>query len=1472
MNYTDCILLEEPENDTREYTPKASALTIDQDPESDQMFPRRTISDNPEYLELLFTLLSNGEVRDSAWKLLEYLPTNHDIEEELRTFGGSSSGDVNWESLLPSDNVLQLLYRLKIIKGIVDNSTSLYVTSEVKTESSSWVASFLSSDGVKALVSLLTSITIEELCATPLTKTCLAILLTLIARFLQKPEEEEEDDDEDEKSDGEEEAPEFPELSRRPSQNAGKDDEEESPVVEEEAEKVEEVLHKVLGLEDIVGDQDVSILVRRLLVFLEQVAASGDSSEDEKTKEELEAEEREQRRRSRYARYEDYFKTDDKDRGRDGADAFGDDDSDEDEDGEGDEEGGGGGGDEDEDEEGAAAKKLAKKKKKEEEKKRRKKKENEVDLSKLSVEAQVVHSSISLLVELTLNHTQLLQSVLDYPELFGALKYSLIIAKESSLRVVVAKGLLRLSKEFSKIENSEVNPASSFFSSLVPLVIDPLSDSNHSSFVEEMHENSNEFFLFLSKLAAVQNSLVTVNIPDVIRQLSHKIVMREVIEVTEEDEDHFLRGVCILLKSVLKNMKKNGMGEDEIARVKESVGLEEGLIHEIFEHCLFALPTRELQREISDSETMGGEQDEGQSEESDDFGILDDVALAPPPKCKHPQSRSAAFSLLVELSNGCLDGFKEIMRLLGSHHTLTPPREPKDAYSSSSRRSSAVSISSSYLVPKSKSGYAGLKNLGCICYMNSTMQQFAMIPEFVQGIMLFESDTGQVLADGDEPKEEDMKDDLMFQLQTLMVNLQETEKAYANPADFCYSFKDWDGQPVNVMIQQDASEFLTNFFMQIENLTMGSESENVLKDVFGGSLSNELMADGGNYSERPEPFNFISVPVQGKTTLHEGLEEFIAGETVDYTWETEDDKGNIVKESLPTTKRASLRELPHHLIIHLKRFEFNFDAMQQVKINEKFEFPDELNVYPYTVEGRRYFEEKAGKTDNEDENNEDEETGGDCPEGVDLLEYTYELMGVVVHMGTANSGHYYSYIRERTGRGGWFEFNDTLVTDFDLEDLPDETFGGEEEMMYSQMGTGHHHGSSSGGSNYTREKNRNAFVLFYDKKPTTDADKRLRNGPRRFARLPPELNDLTWEQNIHYWRVKNIYDPTYFEAMSSLLTDAVKIATIQGDATDLSGALPLEVLQIASRFALGTLVHAKEGILLIKWCEKLQTIFTKHTSGSAWLIQMLLEDVSTLQNMVLGIEDSKMRGSIVTLISHALVTLARETEGEMATFLETYDPSEETKGEENEDGVDLEVDSSSVESKKPAVFKFLDTLLNNLGVAHGTWRKLNAYFKPLEMLSSSNVQPVLSYMFQNESLGRLLSFFLSSESPYPELIFNRPLKKGDKVKEMGSGSSYGTPDLRGLLSTIHSLISVASIPTDLTGEEEDSDVVLGGGLTLTPKEMEMLRHPSFAFRIVNELKDTSRRAQWTPFITSLCTDRVFINILCENLCMCIFIW
>lgn len=66
--------------------------------------------------------------------------------------------------------------------------------------------------------------------------------------------------------------------------------------------------------------------------------------------------------------------------------------------------------------------------------------------------------------------------------------------------------------------------------------------------------------------------------------------------------------------------------------------------------------------------------------------------------------------------------------------------------------------------------------------------------------------------------------------------------------------------------------------------------------------------------------------------------------------------------------------------------------------------------------------------------------------------YEYKLKGIVVHHGTADQGHYYSFIQDREDKNaGWFEFNDAIVKDFAPDEIPEETYGGEDQNLDSNM-------------------------------------------------------------------------------------------------------------------------------------------------------------------------------------------------------------------------------------------------------------------------------------------------------------------------------------------------------------------------------------------------------------------------------------
>jgi len=84
--------------------------------------------------------------------------------------------------------------------------------------------------------------------------------------------------------------------------------------------------------------------------------------------------------------------------------------------------------------------------------------------------------------------------------------------------------------------------------------------------------------------------------------------------------------------------------------------------------------------------------------------------------------------------------------------------------------------------------------------------------------------------------------------------------------------------------------------------------------------------------------------------------------------------------------------------------------------------------------------------------------------------YKYRLRGIVIHQGTAGSGHYYSIIRAGPSRGGqWVEFNDKLISIFDARELENVCFGGKDNEQ---------------------EKDRNAYLLFYEREAFFDLDGR----------------------------------------------------------------------------------------------------------------------------------------------------------------------------------------------------------------------------------------------------------------------------------------------------------------------------------------------------------------------------------------------
>ena len=480
-----------------------------------------------------------------------------------------------------------------------------------------------------------------------------------------------------------------------------------------------------------------------------------------------------------------------------------------------------------------------------------------------------------------------------------------------------------------------------------------------------------------------------------------------------------------------------------------------------------------------------------------------------PPKCKRRTSRYVAFQLLTELATNNLHNFRELTTRLIKHH------EPEE------RRTQWLYLPSGH--EKAACGYVGLKNLGATCYMNSLMQQLFMIPGFRYGIFRAEDD------------EENKADSLLYQMQVIFGHLQESEKKYYDMQDFCNAYK-CDGQPTNTNVQMDVDEFLTMLFDKLERAL---KKNNILKEFFGGTIINQIISKGCEHvSEREEGFFTLSLDVKDKKHIRESLDLFVVGDMLEG-----DNKYfcGTCSAKVDALKRCCVKTLPNTLIVHAKRFEFDLEAMKRTKLNESLEFPMHLNMEPYTKEGLARIE--AQKQDG---------LSQEVPPPLHPPEYyEYELAGILVHAGTADSGHYYSFVKEREPLSGmlqWIYFNDTLVEPFNTDEIPKAAFGGYDTVQQLD---------SVQGKYVTRTHLRvnNAYMLFYDRvKPTPKTEAGAPPVPpvplvqTPSALVPRPIFNHVWEENMKFLRDKNIFDVDYFSFLWPLVQLKPAPAADQEDA------------------------------------------------------------------------------------------------------------------------------------------------------------------------------------------------------------------------------------------------------------------------------------------------------------------------------------
>ncbi|CAA3017073.1 ubiquitin carboxyl-terminal hydrolase 12-like isoform X2 [Olea europaea var. sylvestris] len=309
---------------------------------------------------------------------------------------------------------------------------------------------------------------------------------------------------------------------------------------------------------------------------------------------------------------------------------------------------------------------------------------------------------------------------------------------------------------------------------------------------------------------------------------------------------------------------------------------------------------------------------------------------------------------------------------------------------------------------KKETGYVGLKNQGATCYMNSLLQTLYHIPYFRKAVYHMPT-TENDMPSGSIP----------LALQSLFYKLQYNDTSVATK-ELTKSFG-WD--TYDSFMQHDVQELNRVLCEKLEDKMKGTVVEGTIQKLFEGHHMNYIECiNVDSKSTRKESFYDLQLDVKGCKDVYASFDKYVEVENLEG-----DNKYHAEEHGLQDAKKGVLFiDFPPVLQLQLKRFEYDFMRDTMVKINDRYEFPLELDL---DRDNGKYL----------------------SPEADTNVRNLYMLHSVLVHSGGVHGGHYYAFIRP-TLNDQWYKFDDERVTKEDMKRVLEEQYGGEEELPQTNPG------------------------------------------------------------------------------------------------------------------------------------------------------------------------------------------------------------------------------------------------------------------------------------------------------------------------------------------------------------------------------------------------------------------------------------
>ncbi|XP_044752373.1 probable ubiquitin carboxyl-terminal hydrolase FAF-X [Coccinella septempunctata] len=543
------------------------------------------------------------------------------------------------------------------------------------------------------------------------------------------------------------------------------------------------------------------------------------------------------------------------------------------------------------------------------------------------------------------------------------------------------------------------------------------------------------------------------------------------------------------------------------------------------------------------------------------------------PICETPQTQAAAFELLIALCSNCVPNYQQLVEMLTEMFYSDPD---------------TALLEWDYLPtigPRPLQGFVGLKNACATCYMNSVLQQLYMVDSIRQGILSAEGAatdpnedfSGEERLDLDADctdsrcyVDDDRKDynvGILKQVQAIFGNLAYSRVQYYVPKGLWRHFK-LQGEPVNLREQQDAVEFFMSLVESLDEALKTLGHEQIMSKILGGSYSDQkICKECPHRYSKEEPFSVISVDIRNHSSLQDSMEQYVKGEILEGADAYHCEK---CARKVVTVKRLCVKKLPPVLAIQLKRFEYDFERVCAIKFNDYFEFPRDLDMEPYTVQGLAKIEGEMIDCDLDSSGSEV------CTK--------YRLSGIVVHSGQASGGHYYSYIRHRNPSGEirWYKFDDGDVSECRMgedEEMKVQCFGGEymAEVFDPMMKR----------TTYRRQKRWwNAYMLFYTRQDLVKENfvkslEDLSLSEKKCSRLkmPVAIENSIRKQNIKFLHHRSQFSVEYFQFIKKMAANNAHLVprSSQGVSNEMEQQSLLS-LQLVSNFLFHSGWHTKKNL------------------------------------------------------------------------------------------------------------------------------------------------------------------------------------------------------------------------------------------------------------------------------------------------------